>query len=388
LQGTPPATQAAIHGMASTGSGELVAVTSYSGPSSLAVSLYDDSDPTDVTKFLTSYDTPGNPRAVALNNGLAYIADSTAGLQVVNYLSYDSGRAAPTLTLSGSFNGDRAEENKLTRITANATDDVQVRLVEFYVDGALVGTDGSYPFEQRFVTPRMAEQATLKLRVRAVDTGGNETWTNEQTLTLVPDATPPRVLRYTPAAGSNPADSVRGLTVTFSEAINRSTLTAADLKVVAAGADNQLGTGDDSLLSGGTLAFDAETNTASLTFGTPLPAGIYRATVAAAISDPAGNKLANALVRDFGVGRRIPIGTVIAGEIGVAGEQDVYNFVATPGQRVYFDGQNASRPSYFYLKLQDTSGKQIFQDTINGDDPGVYYLELGGEYTLTIWGYQ
>ncbi len=388
LQGTPPATQAAIHGMASTGSGELVAVTSFSGPSSLAVSLYDDSNPTDVTKFLTSYDTPGSPRAVAIHNGLAYIADSTAGLQVVNYLSYDNGRTAPTLTLGGSFNGDRVEENKLTRVTANATDDVQIRLVDFYVNGTLVATDGSYPFEQRFVTPRMADQATVKLRVSAIDTGGNETWTNEQTLTLVPDATPPRVLRYTPAAGTNPADSVRGLTVTFSEALNRSTLTAANFNVVAAGADNQLGTGDDTLLTGGTIAFDTDTNTAALTFGSPLAAGIYRATVAAAISDPAGNKLANALVWDFGVGQRIPIGTVIAGEIGVAGEQDVYNFVATPGQRVYFDDQNASRPSYFYWKLQDTSGTRIFEDTINGDDPGVYYLELGGEYTLTVWGYQ
>jgi plastocyanin len=374
--------------MVSNGAGEGVAIVGVNSNSNRNVLLYDTTDPAQTNAFLTQFDTPGDAQAVVLYKGQAYVADGQAGLQVINYLSYDSQRTAPTLSLTSPFAGDRAEENKLTRFTAVVNDDVQVRQVEFYIDGVLAATDGSYPFEHRLVTPRMTNQASFTLRARAVDTGGNERWSDQQTLTLVPDATAPRIIGYASANATNPADSVRAIAVTFSEAINQGTLTADTLKLFAAGADNLLNTADDTLVTGGTLAFDTQSNQASLTFGSPLSAGIYRAIVSTAISDPAGNRLAADFAWEFGVGQRIPIGSIIAGEISVAGEQDVYNFVATARQWVYFDDQNASRPAYFYWKLQDSSGKQIFQDTIDGSDPGAHLLELGGNYTLTIWGYR
>ena len=40
-----------------------------------------------------------------------------------------------------------AEEGKLVRTTALVSDDVQVRNVEFYLDGALVATEGGFPFD-------------------------------------------------------------------------------------------------------------------------------------------------------------------------------------------------------------------------------------------------
>src|SRR6185436_473586 len=122
------------------------------------ISLYDLSNPTNTQAFLTKFLTPGTAYAVSIFNGLAYVADGAAGLQVVNYLPYDNRGTNPTISLSASFAlaSGVAEEGKLVRVTAAVTDDVQVRNVEFYVDGIKVATDGNFPFEYRFFTPAIS----------------------------------------------------------------------------------------------------------------------------------------------------------------------------------------------------------------------------------------
>ena len=40
-----------------------------------------------------------------------------------------------------------------TALILNVDDDVQVRNVEFFVNGSRVASDGNFPFEHRFVTP-------------------------------------------------------------------------------------------------------------------------------------------------------------------------------------------------------------------------------------------
>ena len=116
--------------------------------------LYDARNPQVTTALLTVLPTPGITRAVSIYNGLAYVADGAAGLQVINYLAYDNRGTNPTISLSTSFtvtgtNGV-AEEGKSARVTASVTDDVQVRNVEFYVDGVRVITDGNFPFEHNY----------------------------------------------------------------------------------------------------------------------------------------------------------------------------------------------------------------------------------------------
>src|SRR6185295_11627292 len=109
------------------------------------VSLYDLSDPTQTERFLTQFPTPGSASAVAIYNALAYVADGEAGLQVINYLPYDDRGVTPTLTLSASFPLSPSavvEEGKRARLTATVRDDVQVRNVEFYLDGERMATDG------------------------------------------------------------------------------------------------------------------------------------------------------------------------------------------------------------------------------------------------------
>src|SRR6185503_935778 len=59
------------------------------------VSLYDVGDPTKTDEFVTTFETPGLSYALSIYNGLAYVADGEAGLQVVNYLPYDAQGVPP-----------------------------------------------------------------------------------------------------------------------------------------------------------------------------------------------------------------------------------------------------------------------------------------------------
>ena len=72
-------------------------------------------------------------------------------------------------------------------MTANVFDDVQLRNVEFYVDGLKTVTDGNFPFEYRFLAPlRTSSKTSFALRARVSDTGGNATWTGEYVIGLSP----------------------------------------------------------------------------------------------------------------------------------------------------------------------------------------------------------
>ncbi len=270
------------------------------------VYLYNVTDPSVTTAFLTLLPTPGIARALSLYNGLAYVADGAAGLQVVNYLAYDTRGTNPTITLSSSFplstptNGV-AEEGKLVRLTAGVTDDVQVRNVEFYVDDVKVLIDGNFPFEHRFVTPlRSATKTNFTVRARATDTGGNFTWTETLVVALVPDATPPRVTSTFPAPGAI-VGSVNLVIAYFNEPIVAGTLSAASFTVQQVGADGVLQTGDDQFIAPASVAFRADLNAALLTFPTNLGPGLHLARLIPPVADLAGNVIAPAAAWQFWV---------------------------------------------------------------------------------------
>jgi hypothetical protein len=180
------------------------------------------------------------------------------------------------------------------------TDDVQVRNVEFYFDvnndGVIdptterVATDGNFPFEYRFVTPLLKDQASFRLKARASDTGGNFAWTDDLVFNIVPDATPPAVKRVTPPNGAV-VGTIDTLTATFSEPINPNTLTDADFQLFSAGGDGIPGNGDDTLMAGGTVTYQSEAQTAFMTFSATLPPGLYRGVISAPLADLAGNAL-------------------------------------------------------------------------------------------------
>lgn len=244
------------------------------------------------SQFQTTFQTPGIAAALSIYNGVAYVADSANGLQVVNYLASDTLGIPPTISLSTRFASGAAEEGKLMRVTARGSDDVQVRNVEFYVDGEKQATDGSFPFEHRFVTPLIAPgRDTFTLRARASDTGGNTTWSDLLTVRLVPDATPPRVVRAVPSVGAI-AGSVDTITAYFNEPVIEATLDPGSFRLISAGADDVFGNADDLLVTGGAVSYRDQLNAAVLAFPTNLPPAFYRIVIGTNVTDRAGNPMA------------------------------------------------------------------------------------------------
>ncbi len=277
------------------GSGEGVAIVAPAGgPGADAdVSIYDVRQPAVTDAILATFPTPGLGRAVSLFNGLAYLADDASGLHVLNYLPLDRAGAAPTIRLATSFPENKAEEGKIFAVRALAADDVQVRNVEFHLDGRLAATDGNFPFEYRFVAPSILPgRDSFTLRARAFDTGGNSTWTDEVLIRLVPDATPPRIIRLAPADGAFARD-VAQVSVVFTEPLDPSSV-ATSLTLRGAGPDGAFFTADDLTFGSNPAVFRPEMLTALFALGTPLAPGRYRLDVAAGLRDLAGNPLGTA----------------------------------------------------------------------------------------------
>jgi hypothetical protein len=262
--------------------------------------LYDVRDPQQTDVFLTAFTTPGDASAISLYNGLAYVADSTGGMHVINYLAYDTLGVPPRITLSASFPLDpaEAEEGKSVRVTAAVDDDVQVRNVEFHLDGVRVATDGNFPFELRFKTPLRSRQPSFTLRAAATDTGGNSTSTATIVLTLTPDVTPPRILAVTPP-DSGFAGSLNVLAASCNEPLDPSTIGPSAFQLFSAGPDGVAGTPDDAAVPGGAVSYRGEVDTAVLSFASPLPPGLYRALLSPPLADLAGNVIEPPFVWTF-----------------------------------------------------------------------------------------
>jgi len=261
------------------------------------VSIYDVSDPAITGAFIAEIETPGLAAAVSIYNGRAYVADSDAGLQVINYLADDILGSPPTIQLTAGFslNPPQAEENKILRVGADVSDDVQVRNVDFFVDGALAVRDGSFPFEHRFRSPPLAA-GSFTIRARASDTGGNTTWTSTLTVALVPDGTPPRVLGTMPSGSFSGSTSVVG--VFFSEPMDRTTLSTGTVSLFGAGVDGRIGTMDDVELPA-FLSYRPAVFAALLEVGQPLAPGWHMLAVQSDVTDLAGNHLAGVFTHRF-----------------------------------------------------------------------------------------
>lgn len=144
--------------------------------------------------------TPGIARAVSLYNGMAYVADSASGLQVINYLAFDSGGLSPTGRLTTSItgiatNGTLSEGSRII-LRAEVADDVMVRNVEFRVNGVRYLVDGNFPFEVGWRAPAVTNTVfgtNLSITAVATDTGGNETNLGPINLVVTPDTEPPSI---------------------------------------------------------------------------------------------------------------------------------------------------------------------------------------------------
>lgn len=297
----PSTTQAAIHSFASTGGPLIAAVTSFGGQVSLAVSLYDvrADRPND---FLASWNTPGDPRALTVHRGYALVADDEAGLAVVSIAAGDRGKIAPMISLRAFTThpptGQEADDPFF--VAPVVADDVLVRDVEFHIDGVSAGRSGRHPYATTLRAPaRLNGKTNFKLRARATDTAGNSAWSDEITLELLPDLTPPRLLAFSPDDGSvSPRGSLSQLTASFDSAMNPASLASA-WTLVSAGPDALIGTPDDQAVSGGSVVVEPVSRTATLGFPAPLRSGSYRARITNIAADLAGNGLASESAWNF-----------------------------------------------------------------------------------------
>lgn len=276
-----------------TGSGIGVAAVSpnlsFDGPHN--VSLYDLRDPS-TNRFLVEFETPGVARAVSINNGIAFVADHTEGLTIVNYLAADLGTTAPTVSLAASFplSPAEAENNSSQSLTLDARDDVQVRNVEFYVDGNLSGVDGNYPFELRFLTPALtASKTNFTVQARAFDTAGNSTWSPSVSVRLLVDTTAPRAFPSEPTSYGFGV-SLTNISAFFSEEMNPASFGTNTFVLRYAGNDRKFGTADDETVGAAPFYREGE-RTVTLSFATPLPPGRYQASISTNVTDLAGNFL-------------------------------------------------------------------------------------------------
>ncbi|MEM7029960.1 MAG: Ig-like domain-containing protein [Chloroflexota bacterium] len=256
---------------------------STAGASTHNLALYTTSDPEQTPQLLTGFPTPGIAQAVTIHNGLALVADGEAGLQVVSYLSADTGNISPIVNLDTDFTAGAALENTAIRLTALTSDDVAVRDVTFYIDGVEAAIDASYPFEHHLTTPLMTAQAAITVQLKATDTGGNITWSPISTLDLKSDATAPEVTQTHPLTGALVAsNTVSMLQATFSEALDSTALSNATFQLFEDNTNTPIA---------GTVSYDSGTQSVHLTLPQPLTNGTYRAQINTAIADTAGNTL-------------------------------------------------------------------------------------------------
>ena len=258
------------------GSGILITagnITTLTGPVN-AVDVINVSDPSNTGNFITRFTLPQVPFDLAIGAGIAFVADGTGDLQVVNYLSFDNQGVAPTVTatldavdLDPLTPGIQVLEGSQVSVRPTVTDDVQVRNVEVLRGGQVVQNDVAFPFEMSAVLPTIAANGSnlVTLQVRATDTGGNFGLSTPITVQLVPDTFGPTLVSSNVNEGGIVGRSFRAVTLTFSEAIDPATFTPTAVQLVdsngiAKSADN--------------IQFRANGKQVQLTFA-PQPVGAY-----------------------------------------------------------------------------------------------------------------
>ncbi len=246
-----------------------------------------------------------NATALSVDHGLAYVATSE-GLQVISFAPPDTSSNAPSIALTANFPLAPAQivEGHVAKLLATASDDVIVREVEFYIDGASVAVDGSFPFEYQFVAPLNTNKSFFTLRAKATDSGGNETWTDEITVTVAKDLTPPQVLARFPADGAQVVGT-KTLLASFDKQLNTATISALTFQLRYAGPDGVFDTSDDLNILPAGFEWRSALAAVVMNLGAPLVNGLYRATVTTNIQDLIGNKPASPVSWTFKVGSDI-----------------------------------------------------------------------------------
>ncbi len=254
------------------------------------IGVYDITDPQNTNNVLFTVDTPGFARDIAIASGIAFVADDSGGLQVINYLPFDNQGEAPTVTITTSVTdldpeaeGIQVLEGTTIPIQANVLDDVQVRNVELLVNGEVVRNDVSFPFDFSAIAPNInPDSGTATLQIRATDTGGNTALSDLLSIELVPDTFAPSVLSIDPSDGGIDLVDRQTVRIRFSEALAAETVNNGTFQLLGE---------NNTLLNPIDLQLRNDDQLVQLTFD-PLPVGSYQLVISAEkVTDRAGNAL-------------------------------------------------------------------------------------------------
>ncbi|MCW5555241.1 MAG: Ig-like domain-containing protein, partial [Verrucomicrobiae bacterium] len=124
------------------------------------------------------------------------------------------------------------------------------------------------------------------------------------TLTITDDVPPSVVGTSLPAEGATSTDIFNSFTVAFAEPMAAATVNnLGNFSLRAAGQDGQFGTSDDDIYPLHSPAYSTGTNVVFALVDGPLQPGNYRFTIAATVTDRAGNPLTPTLTRNFSIER-------------------------------------------------------------------------------------
>ena len=202
------------------------------------VDVVDLTDPAGIDILLDRLELPGTANSVFIANGIGYVV-GRRGLQVINYLPFDNQGQSPEVTLGSPVSdldpdstGIQVTEGSLIPLRVGVSDDVQVRNVELLVDGEVIRNDGSFPFDFRAIDlGNDPTEPTVEVQVRATDTGGNSTLSDDLVLDLVADIFGPVIDRITPPDGTEVFLGIRTVRVRFSEPLAAETVVEANFQL-------------------------------------------------------------------------------------------------------------------------------------------------------------
>ena len=272
------------------------------------VDVYDVSDPSVTDTLLQSFSISSTPRDVAINRGIGWVATAD-GIQVFNFLAVDTVGIAPEAVVSSTVtdadpdtDGIQVIEGSTIPVQVIVTDDVQVREVSVIVNGEVVSTDTSFPYNFFIEAPLADASSELNISVSALDTGNNPGTSNTLRLQLTPDVFPPEIETLTPENGDRRFVGQRNVRVQFSEPIAESALDPSVLSLIFAGDNGTFGDGDDSTVPA-TVQLRDDDRRLQLTSDEPMAAGMYRVSLdATQVTDRRGNALGDEFVfSDFEV---------------------------------------------------------------------------------------
>ncbi len=335
---------------------------------------------------LVTVDTPGFTYGTAIASGIAFVADGASGLQVINYLPFDSKGKSPTINinttaidLDPNTIGIQVQEGSIIPLRVDIRDDVQVRNVELLVNGLVVTNDVSFPWDLSVITPNISlGKNTVDIQVRTTDTGGNTAISNLLTLNLMADTTAPIVLGTTPTEGGR-AKNIPSIAIKFNEAIDPSKLNLADVILTYLGVNGILGGGDDLITAVSSLQIRNFNKTLVIQPSNELSIGNYLLQVdPRIIVDRAGNTLSNPVTVNFTKRpfSQIPVflDIPVIGNLTQAGDDEIYTFVGIAGQNIALQNTAPSNERNIFAEIISPSGKYL----------GEYYFNSLRDLSLTL----